>query len=98
MGTHDLKAKMKEKGVEFNRECLIFEVCNPWQAKKVLEKKTDISTALPCRVSVYEEGGEIVLATIKPTAMLQLYEVADLEAVAEEVEEAIFAIMREAAI
>ncbi len=26
MGTYDLKARMKDKGVEFNRECLIFEV------------------------------------------------------------------------
>jgi uncharacterized protein (DUF302 family) len=97
MGVHDLKAKMQEKGVEFDRECLIFEVCNPHQAKKVLEKNAEISTALPCRISVYSEGDEIVLATIKPTAMLALYQAAGLEPVAGEVEEAIVAIMQEAA-
>ena len=68
MGMHDLKAKMNEKGVEFDRDCLIFEVCNPHQAKKVLEKNAEISTALPCRISVYSEGDDVVLATIKPTA------------------------------
>ena len=54
---HDLRAKMTEKGVEFTRECRIYEVCNPQQAKKVLEKNMEISTALPRRISVYEEGG-----------------------------------------
>jgi uncharacterized protein (DUF302 family) len=97
MGVYDLKAKMMEKGVEFERDCPIFEVCNPHQAKKVLEKNAEISTALPCRISVYREGDEVVLATLKPTAMLGLFETAGLEAVAQEVEEAIFAIMQEAA-
>ena len=97
MGMHDLKAKMNEKGVEFDRDCLIFEVCNPHQAKKVLEKNAEISTALPCRISVYSEGDDVVLATIKPTAMLALYQSAGLEPIAGEVEEAIVAIMQEAA-
>jgi len=97
MGVHDLKAKMKEKGVEFDRDCLIFEVCNPQQAKKVLEKNAEISTVLPCRISVYGEGDDVVLATLKPTAMLALFEADGLESVAQEVEETIFAIMQEAA-
>ncbi len=97
MGVHDLKAKMQEKGVEFDRDCLIFEVCNPQQAKKVLEKNAEISTALPCRISVYSEGDDVVLATLKPTAMLELFGAAGLETVAREVEETIFSIMQEAA-
>ena len=97
MGTHDLKAKMKEKGVEFERDCLIFEICNPHQAKKVLDKNMEISIALPCRISVYREGDEVVLATLKPTAMLALFKTPSLDPVAQEVEEAIFAIMQEAA-
>ena len=53
LGVHDLKAKIIEKGVEFTRDCLIFEVCNPQQAKQVLEANAEISTALPCRIAVY---------------------------------------------
>ncbi|HET7213889.1 MAG TPA: DUF302 domain-containing protein [Terriglobia bacterium] len=97
MSTHDLKSKMKEKGIEFDRDCLIFEVCNPLQAKKVLEKNAEISTALPCRISVYREGDETVLATLRPTVMLALFETAGLEPVAQEVEKTIMAIMQEAA-
>ncbi len=97
LGTHDLRAKMAEKGVSFDRECRIFEVCNPIQAKKVLDTNLEISTALPCRISVYEEGGVTKLATIKPTAMLDLYATPGLKEVAREVEVTLEAIMAEAA-
>jgi uncharacterized protein (DUF302 family) len=97
LGVHDLKAKMAEKGVPFARECRIFEVCNPHQAKKVLEANLEISTALPCRISVYEEGGKTKLATIRPTALIGLYRNPELKGVAEEVEETMVGIMAEAA-
>ena len=97
LGVHDLKAKMADKGVAFDRECRVFEVCNPQQAKKVLETNLEISTALPCRIALYEDGGITKLATIKPTAMLALYSAAGLESVARDVEVALEAIMAEAA-
>jgi uncharacterized protein (DUF302 family) len=97
LGVHDLKAKMAEKGVPFARECRIFEVCNPHQAKKVLEANLEISTALPCRISVYEEGGKTRLATIKPTALIGLYPNPELKGVAQEVETTLVLIMDEAA-
>jgi uncharacterized protein (DUF302 family) len=37
LGVHDLKAAMAKKGVDFCRDCRVFEICNPHQAKKVLE-------------------------------------------------------------
>ena len=97
LGTHDLKETMAKKGVPFARECRIFEVCNPHQAKKVLEANLEISTALPCRISVYEEGGGTKLATIRPTALIGLYPNPELKGVAEEVEETLIKIMVEAA-
>jgi uncharacterized protein (DUF302 family) len=97
LGVHDLKAKLAEKGVPFARECRIFEVCNPHQAKKVLEANLEISTALPCRISMYEEGGKTKLATIRPTALIELYRSPELKQVAEEVEDTMAKIMAEAA-
>jgi uncharacterized protein (DUF302 family) len=97
LGVHDLKQTMAKKGVEFARECRIFEVCNPHQAKKVLETNLEISTALPCRISVYEEGGVTKLATIKPTAMIELYSTPGLAGVAKDVEVTLEQIMAEAA-
>lgn len=97
LGVHDLKAKMVEKGVPFARECRVFEVCNPHQASRVLEANLSISTALPCRISVYEEDGQTVLATIKPTRMIDLYSTPELKGVAQEVEATLARIMDEAA-
>jgi uncharacterized protein (DUF302 family) len=97
LGVHDLKATMAKKGVDFGPECRIFEVCNPHQAKKVLEANLEISTALPCRISLYEEGGVRKLATIKPTTLIDLYSTPGLRAVAQEVEATLEAIMAEAA-
>ena len=37
MQVHNLQETMNKKGVPFAGECLIFEVCQPQQAKKVLE-------------------------------------------------------------
>lgn len=97
LAIHDLKATMAKKGVEFARECRIFEVCNPHQAKKVLEANLELSTALPCRISLYEEGGITKLATLKPTALIALYGNPELKGVAEEVERTLEQIMTEAA-
>jgi uncharacterized protein (DUF302 family) len=97
LAIHNLKETMAKKGVAFDRDCFIFEVCNPVQAKRVLESKLEVSTALPCRVSVYQEEGKVKIATIKPTEMLAAYHAPDLEPVAREVEQTITSIMREAA-
>ena len=97
MHIHDLKESMWKKGVEFAHECLIFEVCQPQQAKKVLDENMSVSTALPCRISIYEEGGKTILATLKPTTLLALFNTPQLEGVAQEVEATLVKIMTEAA-
>jgi uncharacterized protein (DUF302 family) len=97
MQVHNLKETMKKKGVEFAHECLIFEVCQPQQAKKVLDQNMSISTALPCRISIFEEGGKTILATLKPTTLLAMFNTPQLEGVAQEVEDTIVKIMQEAA-
>lgn len=96
MHVHNLRETMQKKGVEFARECLIYEVCQPQQAKKVLEENMGVSTALPCRISIYEKDGKTTLATIKPTTMLAMFDTPQLEGVAQEVETTIVKIMKEA--
>ena len=96
MHVHNLKETMAKKGVEFARECLIFEVCQPQQAKKVLDENMSVSTALPCRISIYEDGGKTVLATLKPTTLLAIFNAPQLEGVAQEVEDTIIKIMNQA--
>ena len=97
MQVHNLKETMIKKGVEFAHECLIFEVCQPQQAKKVLDENMSVSTALPCRISVYEENGKTVLATLKPTTLLAMFNIPALTPVAQEVEDTLVKIMKKAA-
>jgi len=56
-----------------------------------------ISTALPCRISIYDEGGKTILATLKPTTLLAMFNAPQLERVAQEIEGTIIKIMKEAA-
>ncbi len=97
MQVHNLKETMAKKGVEFNRECLIVEGCQPQLTKKVLDEDMSISTALPCRISIYEEGGKTILATLKPTALLAIFYAPQLAEAAQEVEDNILKIMKKAA-
>ena len=85
-GIDAIAADLKKKGVEFGTDCWIYEVCNPVQAKKVLEANGAVSTALPCRISVYGKEGAYTLATLLPTALMKMFGSAELEPVAREVE------------
>lgn len=97
IAVHDLQQTLHNKNVDLAMECKIFEICNPHQAKKVLEADGALSTALPCRISVYGNEGNYNLATILPTAMMQVFNNPEITAVAKEVEEIIVTIMKDAA-
>jgi uncharacterized protein (DUF302 family) len=94
----DLKQTMKNKGIELGPDCVIYEVCNPLQAKKVLETNGSVSTALPCRISVHGSPGAYRIATISPTVMMRMFQGAEqLEEPARDVESHVFAIINESA-
>jgi uncharacterized protein (DUF302 family) len=97
LGSINLRQKLNDKGVPFERDCLIFEVCNPLQAKKVLEANIAISVALPCRIAVYQEDGVTKIATIRPSALLGMFPNPELTPVAQEVEEVMNRIMQDLA-
>ena len=97
IAVHDLQQTLKNKGVDLAHPCFVYEVCNPQQAKKVLDSDGALSAALPCRISVYATPAGTVLATILPTALIRMFEKPELTAVAEEVERVVVAMMREAA-
>jgi len=67
------------KGVKCARGCVIIEVCRPQQAKKALDQDTSVSSALACRITIYEEGGTTTLSTLNPTALLAVLNALQLE-------------------
>lgn len=95
---HDLKKTLNGKGVPFEPECRVLEVCNPRQAAKVLEDDIDLNMALPCRVSVYEKEGGTRIGMLSPKGMLvQLSDSKALREVADEVEAVLVAAIEEVA-
>ena len=98
LASHNVKVTLNSKGVEFAPPCWIVEICNPLQAKKVLEANIDISTALPCRVAIYKDKGKVTLSTIKPSALVSMFPNPELKSTAEEVEREIVKMMQEAAV
>lgn len=84
---HDLGNTLRSKGIEFEEQCKVFEVCNPVQAAKVLATDMRLNMALPCRISVFTEQGKTKIGLIEPAKMLSsLSTDAALMQVAREVE------------
>jgi uncharacterized protein (DUF302 family) len=84
---HDLGSTLRSKGIAFEENCKVFEVCNPAQAAKVLSADMRLNMALPCRISVFTDKGKTKIGLIKPVQMLSaLSQEASLLQVSEEVE------------
>jgi len=84
---HDLGTTLRSKGIAFEEQCKVFEVCNPAQAAKVLSTDMRLNMALPCRISVFTDKGKTNIGLIKPVQMLSaLSQEAALLEVAKEVE------------
>ena len=94
---HNVRQMLANKGVQFDRDVRIYDVCNPQRAKQVLEQNPLMSAALPCAISVFSEGEKTKIAFIRPTVMLGLFGAPDLDPVAEEVERTVREIVEAAA-
>ena len=85
---HDLGETLRSKGIDFEENCRVFEICNPTQAARVLSSDMRLNMALPCRISIFTENGSTKIGLIKPAQMLvALSENQALLEVANEVEE-----------
>ena len=70
---HNLKETMSNKGVAFPHECRVFEVCNPHHAAAVLGENIEVNLALPCRIGVWNDGGETKVGTLLPTQLMGIF-------------------------
>ena len=94
---HDLGETLRSKGVPFEEQCKIFEVCNPRQAARVLSTDMRLNMALPCRISVFTKASKTKIGLIKPLGMLSaLSQDAAMIGIAEEVERSTMQMVDEA--
>ncbi len=94
---HNLKTTLNDKGIPFDRECRILEICNPHFANSVLANDMSLNMALPCRISVYEDKGRTTVGMILPSDMLALLSGnPEIAKIAEEVEHRMLKMVNEA--
>ena len=95
--TYNLKETLNSKGIPFENELRIFEICNPVRASEVLAADMEMNMALPCRVSIWENEGATSIGMISPSAMLgMLSKAPGLHEIAESVEFSIKTMIEEA--
>jgi uncharacterized protein (DUF302 family) len=59
---HNIKETLKSKGIDFNNECQILDVCNPVFAESLLSEDMSLSIIMPCKISVYRQNGQTLIA------------------------------------
>ena len=59
---HNVKETLKSKGVEFNEECQILDICNPNHAKNFLEENMALSVVMPCKITVYSKDSQTFIS------------------------------------
>ncbi|MDF0728093.1 DUF302 domain-containing protein [Cytobacillus sp. S13-E01] len=82
----DLRNKLQEKGIDFDNELMILEVCNPHEAKKVLDEEILVSYFLPCKIVVYNESSTTKIGMPKPSLFMQIIDNEKLKEIAEDIE------------
>jgi uncharacterized protein (DUF302 family) len=83
----DIQKKMKEKLDIDMKKYMILGACSPPHAYKALLTEENIGLMLPCNVIIYEKGRKTVLSVIRPAVAMQMIDNAELQKVAEAVEE-----------
>ncbi|RNA68447.1 DUF302 domain-containing protein [Alteribacter keqinensis] len=92
----NVKEKLEEKGLGYEDDYFILEVCNPKDAKQVLELSKMTGYFLPCKVVVYTENGETYAGMPKPTTLMDHVDHSEVRHVANDVEQRMMACIEKA--
>jgi uncharacterized protein (DUF302 family) len=82
----NFKDKLNEKGLDFQKNFQVMEVCNPSKAKVVLDAHLEAGYLLPCKVVVFEKSDGVHVGMMRPTMLSNIMEGVHLGNVALEVE------------
>jgi len=72
LGTLDFKSIFEKKGIEFENEYKLLEICNPVAAKHVLDSNLDLGLLLPCTIAVYKKNNDTYISLARPTSLLSI--------------------------
>ncbi len=92
----NFKDKLKEKELDFDKNFKILEVCNPKQAKEILDINTEAGYFLPCKMVVYEDNNSVFIGMTKPTSLIETIEDNKVTSIATDIEKKLISSIEEA--
>lgn len=87
----DVKGKLNEKGLDFEDPFVVLEVCNPHEAKRVLDVNKLVGYFLPCKIVVYKEEEQVKIGMPRPTELMKAVDDSQLTEIAEDIEKRLIA-------
>ncbi|MBT2691162.1 DUF302 domain-containing protein [Bacillus sp. ISL-47] len=82
----NVQEKLQEKGLDYNESFRVLEVCNPFEAHRVLTQNKMAGYFLPCKIVVYEDAGKTKIGMPKPTSMIELVNDESVQSIAADIE------------
>jgi uncharacterized protein (DUF302 family) len=82
---HDVQATFAEKGIT-REPYKIIEVCNVKYAHQALQADSLVGLMMPCKINVFSERSATKLALLNPSLLAQFFPQAKLEALSQEIE------------
>ncbi|HLO11971.1 MAG TPA: DUF302 domain-containing protein [Pseudoneobacillus sp.] len=83
----DIKEKLQSKGLEFNKEFKVLEVCNPFEAQRVLNENNLAGYFLPCKIVVYTNDGKTIIGMPRPTSLISMLNDNKMKELAKDIED-----------
>ncbi|MGE4530309.1 MAG: DUF302 domain-containing protein [Acidithiobacillus sp.] len=98
VGTLDVQKGLQERGIKSSQPYVIYEVCNLVLGAKILKSTPEFGAFAPCKIVMYEQGGQLKLMTYLPTFALKYFPKNPESAkVAKELDRQIITVMKQAA-
>lgn len=89
---HDISARLEAKGFPI-RQLVIFEIGPAHETRDEM-----IRLLMPCRINVYQEGDQVVVAALRPTLFKAVFPEHELDALAQKVEADVVSLVDESVI
>jgi uncharacterized protein (DUF302 family) len=81
-----MSEKFEEKGINYDGKLTILEVCNPFEASKIISINPKALYLLPCKIIVRENDNTTTVQMANPTSLIALFDDSQLLKIAQEIE------------
>lgn len=70
--THNMQQNLNNKGIEFDTESLILDVCQPQVAAELLNIDLNLSCVMPCKITLNRKDDQTIIALNPLVKMVEM--------------------------